>query len=271
MMINVGIRIGGLSKIGGFDADAVAYFERAGVTDATAKSQISAFVIGVKALGLYNDMVSWPLRSTQNAGTGTTAYSLGGLGIYNGTLTNGPTWGTDGITFVEASIHYINILTFTASPSSYMIGAVFNPSTTGAGASVIIANNGTSAADAFQITDSSSNTLGGGHRQVAGSTYVQPPNQTYTTGVFQFAQQGWTGSVVRRVLNKSSEQTANSGAFGGFISPLRINSRGDGVLVGSNKIVSFAYMLHSQGASLATANSVYDLYNSTLGTGLGLP
>jgi len=269
MMIKGGIRIGGLG-ISGYDADAAAYFDRAGVTDNTAKVQINGFVKGIKDLGLYNSMVSWPLRSTQNSGTNT-AYSLGGLGVYNGTLTNGPTWGTSGITFVEASSHYLNIPTFTASPSSYMFGGVFNPSTTGMGGSCIIAHNGTTNADAFQINDSGSNVLTGGHRQVAGSTYILPADQTFTTGVFQFAQQGWTGSVVRRVLNKSSEQTANSGAFGGFISPLRINSRGDAVQIGKNKVVAFAYMLHSQGASLATANSIYDLYNSTLGTGLGLP
>ena len=269
MYLGLGLRLGS-GTFKGYDSDAAAYFDRAGVTDATAKQQINAFVVGVKALGLWNNMVCWPFRSTQNSGTNT-AYSLGGLGVYNGTLTNGPTWGTSGITFVEASSHYLNIPTFTASPSSYIIGAVFNPSTTGQGASCVIAHNGTSNADAFQFNDAGSNSLEGGHRQVAGATYVMPTAQTFTTGVFQFVQQGWTGSVVRRVLNKSSEQTANSGAFGGFISPLRINSRGDAVQIGKNKVVAFAYMLHSQGSSLATNNSIYDLYNSTLGTGLGLP
>jgi hypothetical protein len=42
-------------------------------------------------------MVCWPLRSSQNAGTGTTAYSLGGVGTYNGSLVNGPTWGPNGV------------------------------------------------------------------------------------------------------------------------------------------------------------------------------
>ena len=97
-MINGGIRIGGLS-VSGYDADAAAYFERAGVTDATAKGQINAFVKGIKDLGLYNNMVSWPLRSSQNAGTGSVAYGLGGLGTYDGTLANSPTWGVDGVTF----------------------------------------------------------------------------------------------------------------------------------------------------------------------------
>jgi hypothetical protein len=96
--LGLGLRAN-VSGISFYDGDAASYFSRAGITDATAKKQINDFVVGVKALGLWNNMVCWPLRSTQNAGTGTTAYSLGGYGIFNGTLTNGPTWGTDGINF----------------------------------------------------------------------------------------------------------------------------------------------------------------------------
>jgi len=44
-------------------------------------------------------MVCWPLRSAQNKGSGTTVYSLGGYGTYNGTLSSGPTWGSTGIVF----------------------------------------------------------------------------------------------------------------------------------------------------------------------------
>jgi hypothetical protein len=82
-----------------YDTDASAYFTTAGVTNTAGRQQISRFVTGVKDLGLWSSMVCWPLRSSQNAGTGTTAYSLGGLGTYNGTLANAPTWGVDGITF----------------------------------------------------------------------------------------------------------------------------------------------------------------------------
>jgi hypothetical protein len=82
-----------------YDTDASAYFTTAGVTNTAGRQQISRFVTGVKDLGLWSSMVCWPLRSSQNAGTGTTAYSLGGLGTFNGTLVNGPTWGTDGVVF----------------------------------------------------------------------------------------------------------------------------------------------------------------------------
>ena len=96
-----GLRYGfGLSAdpmVNKFDPDALAFFKNAGITDFTAKTQINDFVVGIKNLGLWSSMVSWPLRSSQNAGTGTTAYSLGGLGAYNGTLVGSPSWGTEGI------------------------------------------------------------------------------------------------------------------------------------------------------------------------------
>jgi hypothetical protein len=82
------------------DSDARAFCQVSGAQD---RAAINFFVKGIKNLGLYDDMVCWPLRSAQNAGTGSTAYSLGGLGTYDGTLVNGPTWGVDGIDFAAAT------------------------------------------------------------------------------------------------------------------------------------------------------------------------
>jgi len=74
---------------------------------------IDDFVTGCKDLGVWNSMVCWPLRSTQNTGTNT-AFSLGGLGIYNGSLVNGPTWqnngmyinGTQGVHLISPFLNY---------------------------------------------------------------------------------------------------------------------------------------------------------------------
>jgi len=109
-----------------YDGDAAAYFTRAGITDANAKVQINAFVKGVKDLGLWSSMACWTLRSAQNAGTGTTAYSLGGLGTYNGTISNSPTWGVDGITFNgnNQNIDFGSTLDFGSSTFLYCL----NPS-----------------------------------------------------------------------------------------------------------------------------------------------
>ena len=93
------------------DPDAAEFCRASGATDRRA---ISDFVRGMKGLGLWDSMVCWPLRSTQNASGGTTAFSLGGLGTYNGTLTNGPTWGADGVNFLGGS-YYIALPLVTAA------------------------------------------------------------------------------------------------------------------------------------------------------------
>jgi len=73
------------------------YSRVCGIVDPIARRQLFKFADGIYDMGLWPHMVCWPLRSSQNAGTGTTAYSFGGLGTYNGTLVNGPTWGVDGV------------------------------------------------------------------------------------------------------------------------------------------------------------------------------
>lgn len=114
-----------------FDPDALAYFTAAGITDDTAKTQINNFVVEIKTLGLWNSFVCWPLISSQNAGTGVTAYSLGGLGNYNGTLNNGPVWEANGVNMETATR---NISTGLAINQPFTIFAVFRTfATNGAG------------------------------------------------------------------------------------------------------------------------------------------
>ena len=83
---------------GSFDALSIAattsYAAASGATD---KLPLCIWGAYTRQWGLWPHMVCWPLRSSQNAGTGSTAYSFGGLGTYNGTLVNGPTWGAMGV------------------------------------------------------------------------------------------------------------------------------------------------------------------------------
>ena len=96
----------------GLDRDTIAFAQRVRVGSGTTilpnnLIQLNKFVVGIKRMGIWNQMVCWPMRSTQNAGRGSTVYSLGGLGTFNGTMVNGPTWGTDGVTFpsgIQSSI-----------------------------------------------------------------------------------------------------------------------------------------------------------------------
>jgi hypothetical protein len=116
----------------GYDADATAFAAASGATDVAA---LSAFVKGVKELGLWSNMVCWPLRSTQNAGTGTTAYSLGGLGTFDGELIDGPTWNSDGIntsptnSYIRINQDFLNGTNSLVNLSGSMLGVFANFST----------------------------------------------------------------------------------------------------------------------------------------------
>ena len=101
-----------------YDANASSFIATSGATDIVA---INNFVLGVKTLGLWNSMVCWPLRSSQNAGTGTTAYSLGGLGTFNGTLVGGPTWAADFVDFETSGSRMTTTLLAAASPVAFMV------------------------------------------------------------------------------------------------------------------------------------------------------
>ena len=80
-----------------WELDVQGYLNTCNITSATPRKQIRDFSAGVNDLGLWNSMVCWPLRSSQNYGSGTTAFSLGGLGTYNGTLVDGPSWSDNGL------------------------------------------------------------------------------------------------------------------------------------------------------------------------------
>jgi len=242
------------SKAAVYDKDAVSYFSRAGVTNATAKSQINAFVKGVKNLGFWSDMVCWPLRSTQNSGTGATAYSLGGFGIYNGTLVNSPTWGTDGITFTSGSSQTITVPNITISKTD-LIMATCQAATSG-NLRVINAvwgadSNGIWAGFAGTYFWDVRSTLGINNRQSGGSV---PTSRIFTHGIASASGSSFFVNGSSILSNAVSSTNANMSSF-------KINDNG-----GNGNI---AFAMSSQ--SITGNASLYTLYKTTLGQGLGLP
>ena len=83
--------------------DVQGYLNVCNISASLPRQQITDFAKGVNDLGLWNNMVCWPLRSTQNAATGDIMFSLGGLGSFSGTMINGPVRGADGMTFATSS------------------------------------------------------------------------------------------------------------------------------------------------------------------------
>ena len=236
-----------------FDPDARSFFATAGVTDRVARGQINAFVIGIKDLGLWSNMVCWPLRSSQNAGTGI-AYSLGGLGTYDGTLVNSPTWGVDGITFTSGSSQAINVPNITISQTDLIL-ATCQAATSGNLRTIQYQAAGVQpgiwagfGGQYFWDCRSTANTL---NRQSGGSSTT---SRVFTHGIASTSGASFFVNGTSILSNAVSSTNANASSF-------KINNNG-----GNGNI---AFVMFSQ--SITGNASLYTLYKTTLGQGLGLP
>jgi hypothetical protein len=274
MTINVGVRIGGLG-ISGFDADAVAYFERAGVTDATAKGQINSFVKGVKDLGLYNNMICWPMRSAQNIGTGLLAYSLGGLTTANATLSGG-SWTTDGFSF--SSTQFANATIPSQSQDLSLM--------------LVASGDGTPYSSFPHFFGVQSNTAWLLNQYVIASNGAatdfqgfarNSTNASFTGGAITNSLSSATAfnclASSLKLNNLFTNKNYRTGATSSVSAPtsgtstldrMQLNGRFDGTLsLGSPMKVAFPAIFAP--ALFSTIDQVYSLYKTTLGTGLGLP
>ena len=247
-----------------FDPDARAFFATAGVTDRVARGQINAFVVGVKVLGLFSNMVCWPLRSSQNAGTGTTAYSLGGLGTYNGTLTNGPTWQTDGVLFNRTLATHISATRpiGTLASSAYSIFSVHvNFVEDSQYRALWIGRDASNDRMFFRTT---------GDAFAASNSGVVAPSPV--DGTHSTVLVGQAGDTPKFVLSYKDGVVATTGSNNATGTNTIYFIGGDGVL----NTRSFGFPIAFNGAfnlalSAAQILQIHTLYKTTLGQGLGLP
>jgi hypothetical protein len=252
-----------------YDTDASAYFTTAGVTNTAGRQQISRFVTGVKDLGLWSNMVCWPLRSSQNAGTGTTAYSLGGLTTANGTLVNGPTWGTDGVVFdgVNDCITTAYVIPNGAASFGFASKIAITPTD-----NYII----------YSIDDLTNRKMdlyyasaaGGRVRFEAnlnGSVATRIDINSTNTLNFVFGQASHDGTNFYGQGNDGAIQSvAGSGTMQGTGANLVFGRRSiNAAPLNFPGTIAFTYYISSSANSNFT--NFYTLYKTTLGQGLGLP
>jgi hypothetical protein len=246
------------------DRDAREFIQRAGVTDAAGRAQLNEFVRGVKQLGLWNSMVCWPLRSTQNAGTGTTAFSLGGLGTFNGTLVNGPAWDANGIIYdgVNDSI----TTSFTLGATQVFCGMVGDMPTSGVKGNFLAGNNGESPTHAIYWLNPRTG-FGGEYRYGSSATGNLATAENTTSGVHM-----WSVIAGTAVATKGYRSTNLLGTAGIGPAP-NPNQLSTGLTLGRSNggyqgTAAFAFIIH---ATPSSPDAFYSLYKQTLGTGLGLP
>jgi hypothetical protein len=242
------------------DTDAQTFITTSGATDIEG---IDQFVKGVKNLGLYNSMVCWPLRSTQNAGTGTTAYSLGGLGTFNGTLVNGPAWANDGIDFDGVDDHITT--TFTQGATQVFCGMVGDMPTSGAKGNFYGGTNNQVPSHTIYWMNPRT-TFGGEYRYGIPSTGNLTVADNTTSGVHMWSAIGGT------VPTKGYRSTTllGTGGIGPTPDPSVLQS---GLILGRvaggyQGTAAFAFIIH---AAPASPDAFYTLYKQTLGAGLSLP
>ena len=250
------------------DPDAAAFCARSGASD---RAAVSAFVRGVKDLGLWENMVCWPLRSEQNAGTGTTAYSLGGLGTFNGTLTDGPVWTVDGIDMNASSSQRIVVgpSPFTDFVNGHSFWASIK--TTGPYPSSNTSTEQWGMRQSGTITQ-----LGQRGSGNAGGVFIgayRTETTGYNSGFFnpnftEFGAFSFDASIpLARYRVGTQAPTGGSGAsINAYSGDLTIGPTIDG-----RSTTSMLMVFTPQYNLGAVRDSLESLYKSTLGTGLGLP
>lgn len=229
------------------------------------RKQINDFVVGVKGLGIWANFLCWPLRSYQNLSSGLTAYSLGGLGQFNGTLTNMATsaWQTGGV-FFDGVNDYITT-SFTGAGSSSFCGYVGNCIQTSASGNL---------GNMYGATNSGSTAIYwlnprsgfGGEFRYGGSNVSIDDNKL--GGHHFWASRGVTGTGTRAYVDGSLINTSGTPAT--TPSPLSLSAglaigRLNGLFAGS---LAFSMVTT---ADVSSPSSLYNLYKTTLGVGLGLP
>ena len=251
------------------DNDGDAYLSRASVTNIIGRAEVLWFTRGMKSLGLWSNMVSWPLRSYHNIGSGSTVYSLGGLGNFNGTMVNSPSWSFGGVVFASASTQRITTSLSSPSPiTSKSIIAVFNPFTINqwSGVAGFVPQAGIGYTDVSIARNSATSLFGLALAGISGNgavaTQVTPLN---TLSYFHGYHTGRNVTVVK------DGSTTTTGLYN--IDARPATSFGIGLVEGGfpfNGLVSFAALVTDPSAG-TRALTINTLFKQTLGNGLRLP
>jgi hypothetical protein len=250
-----------------FDNDARTFINTSGAAD---RAAINHFVKGIKRLGLWDDMVCWPLRSAQNAGTGSTAYSLGGLGTYNGTLVNGPTWGVDGIDFAAASTQHISTTLELSGTQNCTFFASLELDDAGASVYAVMGTRIESTATTRCVFTAKES----GATMRASFVIGPTADIARPSGVL-------SGTCAFEPITPVARIGANGGAYtsatpspapaGGTQEPLYLGAAGESLGTPFNGTINLAAAFADTSLAQSQSLALHNLYKSTLGQGLGLP
>jgi hypothetical protein len=188
---------------------------------------------------------------------------LGNLGTYNGTLTNGPTWGTPGITF-DGTNDYIS----TTLTSGFSALSVFGISKKDATSQIM--------GEVFKDDEGANREWAifadlGGYIQgrLWNPTFSQITNTAVTTDFRVVCLRG-SSTVAKIRTNNNSDSTTGTGTLTQGSAPVTFGAKSNG---GDRyfKGIMAGVIIYNSALSDSNTSSIYTLYKTTLGTGLGLP
>jgi hypothetical protein len=237
-------------------------------------NSVSDFVKGLKFYNLWQEIIFWPFRSAQNAGTGTKAYNLGTMGIYNGTLTNGPIWQANGVFLADATTQHIATDYIPAINEDANIFAVMECNGGGAQFNVICSTrNGSTGGFTFaQRWNVGDNFLS--VTWVSSGTWSDNTQTGFSNGSFHSANLRLTYSTSPKTKsisvdgNTEASPTSDSSSTSLIGVPLTIGNEG----TSSSRALSgqIAFLAYFRRTNINTS-VLHNLYKSTLGKGLNLP
>ena len=256
--------------------DTQAYLNTCNISAPLPRQQIRDFAKGVDDLGLWNSMVCWPLRSSQNYGSGTTAFSLGGLGAFNGTLVGSPTWGANALDFTPDNSRMDTAVTLPIAPVALMV--VRQAQLAQTNNSVVFLTAGTNVSGRqFGLFNSSVPSVYNYalYRDAwPPSVAAFPTTQSSIAGSTRTDREysSWRilSSSTARISRNSTQRATDIVVTGWDTSSPAFTRFGYYPTAGGNDTLSF--MAHFTAAIDNTTDAAfYTLYKQTLGQGLGLP
>ena len=244
------------------DNDGDAYLSRASVSDVIGRAEVLWFTRGMKSLGLWSNMVSWPLRSYQNANLTLSAHSLGGFGNYLATLTNfsnlTAAWSSSGINVGGGSTNYLFVTPITNGGNR---GAWINVSSYSA-----LGSTG------FESFTNNSHAGGGNYIPYVDNNFYMDwgasrlsiaSNTTANTPYFYHANvENGLQTILKNNIQLASKSVSvnNTNTFSWVIQGY----------AGGNSATCALGLFSNIGLTPYSTN-LYSLYKQTLGNGLGLP
>ena len=253
-MISIGIGLATTSASGSALDSATRSFVAA--SGATQTGAIDAWVRGLKTLGLWSNILTYPMRSGQNS-SGTTVYSLGGL-----STTNAAHSGTISVTAagrVPATTSDVVNTTLLPSGTNGALVCVLDLVAIGSEAQRILTYDQPATTNGLGLDKAHAT----GFRRL-GSSFTQGLG-TQTTDPTMIAVGGGTSTFFAQ---DAAYTSAASVSLTASTAPLGILGRG----VQGSVPATYAMSIYYAGA-LTSANylALRSLYKNTLGAGFGLP